>query len=219
MIKLKFAGRIGQKKIVSLGPKGTKCYFFWGFLLLILSLSTSRLYAQKKMEREYGIKASAAPERARAFAHKTYAETKVKWYREESLNGFTIEAKLKWEGKRHSIEFDTLGKLQDIEITIQYQRLNDVIKSEVDSYLSNTFHSYRIDKAQLQLTGNESSLQAAILNKTNNSSMVHEKYELVVEGKRKGDKIKTFYEILIDEHGKVVHQLKIVERRVNHLIF
>lgn len=219
MIKLKFAGRIDQKKIVSLGPKGTKCYLFLGLLLLILSLSTSRLYAQKKMEREYGIKASAAPERARAFVHKTYMRTKVKWYREESLNGFTIEAKLKWEGKKHSIEFDTLGKLQDIEITVQYQMLNDVIKREVDNYLSNTFQTYKINKTQLQLTGNESALQAAILNKTNNSSMVHEKYELVVEGKRKGDKIKTFYEILIDEHGKVVHQLKIVERRVNHLIF
>lgn len=219
MIKRKFAGRIVQRKIVSLSPKGTKSYLFCGFLLLILSLSTARLYAQNKMEREYGIKASAAPERARAFVNKTYVGTKVKWYREENLNGFTIEAKLKWKDKRHSIEFDTLGKLQDIEITVQYQMLNDIIKKEVDIYLSNTFQSYRIDKAQLQLTGNESALQAAILNKTNNSSMVHEKYELVVEGRRKGDKIKTFYEILVDEHGKVVHQLKIVERRVNHLIF
>lgn len=196
-----------------------KLYLPLYFVLLIVCFSNNEVYAQEKMEKEYGIKESIVPQKAHAFVHATYAGAKIKWYKEENLNGFTIEAKLKWEGKRHSVEFDTLGKLQDIEITVGYQTLNDTIRNEIDKYLSNTFRSFKINKTQLQLMGSDAALQAWILNGVKDSIMVRKKYELVIEGKRNGDKIKRFYELLIDDDGNVIHQLKIIERRVNHLIF
>ena len=72
--------------------------------LPILSLSA---LAQDKVEREYKINLDAVPEKAKEFVYESGVlppKVRVNWYREESADEESIEAKFKHQGQRRSEE-------------------------------------------------------------------------------------------------------------------
>lgn len=189
------------------------------FFLLFL-LFYQETMGQEKLEREYRISVNNVPEKAKDFVENTYPNAKVKWYKEESFSGFSVEAKMKWKGQLHSVEFDTLGNLQDIEIGIDFNDISSAVQEQVHIYLKANFQHYKINKTQLQLKGSAAQLQRII---TNENRAQLEKfavnYELVVRGRHHDDSIVHFYELLVNRKGAVINRSKIVERAVNHLIF
>ncbi|MEL6254700.1 MAG: hypothetical protein AAFR87_22000, partial [Bacteroidota bacterium] len=86
--------------------------------ILVLGLLVRGNYAQAqiKYEREYKLKPTEIPMPAKIFVDSCKFSTQITWYKEESQDGKSIEAKLKHKGKKYSIEFDTVGLLQDMEI-------------------------------------------------------------------------------------------------------
>ncbi|WP_134090477.1 hypothetical protein [Olivibacter sp. XZL3] len=188
------------------------------FLLFCLPYVETK--GQEKLEREYRISVDKVPEKAKDFVKNTYSNTKVKWYKEESFSGFSVEAKMKWKGQLHSVEFDTLGNLQDVEVAIDFNDISKANQERVHAYLKANFQHYKISKTQLQLKGPPAQLQRII---TNENQAQLEKfainYELVVKGRHHEDNIVHFYELLVDRKGAVINRSKIVERAVNHLIF
>ena len=147
--------------------------------LLFFVLSCNSILAQKKYEREFGIKEKDVPEKAVIFINNMSFDKTVKWYREEGLTGESIEAKTTYKKNKFSIEFDTLGNVEDIEIMTSWSMLEDNTKSSICSRLSSDFKKFKLQKIQLHYTGSSSDLQSFFTSKNG----LTKKYEIVVEGK------------------------------------
>jgi hypothetical protein len=97
---------------------------FQVYIFLILStLFPLLLSGQIKMEREYRIRKDTIAENACIFINQSgflEEKTRVKWYREESKDGNSYEAKFKQNGREFSIEFNMKGELEDADAKHQY---------------------------------------------------------------------------------------------------
>ncbi|MCF0051806.1 hypothetical protein LXM25_17195 [Dyadobacter sp. LJ53] len=183
---------------------------------LIAWLLWTPCLAQKKYEREYSIKPDAVPQKAMEFVTSVFKKPKIHWYREESLTGKTIEAKLKSSGKRFSIEFDEAGNIQDVEILSGISKMNAKGRTNLEDTLSKVFSRYKIDKTQIHWSGSAQALKES-LNQDRAVNDVLIRYELIVKGYR--DKIETYFEVLAESDGTIVRISEIVQRNTDNLMY
>ena len=191
-------------------------YFLHSFFYIVLSVLCNPCLAQKKYEREYSIKPNAVPERALGFVSSVFKNAKVHWYREESLTGKSIEAKLKDSGKRYSIEFDETGRIQDVELLSKASQISPKGRVTLWENLKKEFSKYKIVKTQLHWNGSESDLKQALLTSTVSPGIVN-RYELVLRATR-GTKT-GYFEILCETNGAIVNISEIVQRNADNLIY
>ncbi len=144
-----------------------KVKFF--FLILITAVHCSNnLGAQEKYEKESRIREKYVPTKALQFIDSSDLKSRIRWYLEEGLNRKSIEAKFKHEKVRYSVEFDTLGNVEDIEIEIPWEDLNSQLKDSISLHLKKDCLKHKIVKVQIQYSGSESELLAKL--KTNHNS-------------------------------------------------
>ncbi|MDT0555141.1 hypothetical protein [Patiriisocius hiemis] len=182
------------------------------FLIMILFIQSS--FSQEKFEREYRLKLEEVPQSAREFVEQFNFNKKVKWYKEESDKGNSIEAKTKFKGDRYSIEFETNGVLQDLEITTHIDNLTSRAKSAVLKKFLEDFDKFRIVKIQHQYIG-ETSVLLEFFNNKSKRKEVTENYEIVVRGKK--DKVYRKYEYLFSASGKFLSKKRIILRNTDNL--
>ncbi|MEO1049263.1 MAG: hypothetical protein AAFX87_01465 [Bacteroidota bacterium] len=185
-------------------------------VILLILLSSLALQAQTKFESEYRIKASKAPAKAVAFVQSLNPTKSIKWYKEESQNGLSIEAKTKISGRLHSVEFDTLGALQDLEIQIDLEEIVESSRRLINSQLSVFFNSHSIKKVQIQYVGDPIAIRELITSGTIGDAY-QTSYELVIKGADQSGV--HFYEITFDDNGELVSKLKVASRNFDHLEF
>lgn len=187
--------------------------YFPAILLLFVSFMA---IGQDKVEKESRIKSSEVPRLAIDFIYKTYNDSvKVKWYLEESENGKSYEAKLKWNENRHSIEFNLEGHIEDIEINAKAESLPQNVLETVEEELTANFEKFKIRKIQIQYSGTSSQLSNAIKNLEYKN--VLKKFEIVFEAKDENQL--GLWEGLFDENGKIVSKRRIIEKPSNNLDF
>lgn len=179
------------------------------FLFLFISSSIS---GQSKFEKEFRIKESIVPIKALNFISEIEQRRKVKWYREESLDGKSIEAKFNIGKTKYSIEFDTLGQIEDIEESIKLTNLDTNLNRAINNQLAYDFKKYKVIKSQRQLTGDEQQLIKCLKDK--NIQLISG-YEIVLKG-RKG-KLVNLYEYFFNESGKIESKRKIIVKSSVHL--
>jgi hypothetical protein len=122
--------------------------------LLVLVLGGLQSFAQNKIEREVGIKEKRVPSVARAWMKDVFEEIKKpKWYEEFSEVGRSFEAKFRWQDRFYSVEFDSLGNLQDVEIEIKWSDLSNEIDKNITDYFENSLKSFKLEKIQIQYSG------------------------------------------------------------------
>jgi hypothetical protein len=108
-------------------------------VLLLLFCTGSLAFSQLKYEREYRISKEEVPEEALAYIQKIGFDKKVKWYREEGLKSWSIEAKTRDNGQLYSIEFDSLGRIEDVEIKIKWKEVHEEGKKAIEEVLRKDF--------------------------------------------------------------------------------
>ncbi len=172
------------------------------------------LFAQVKYEREYRLKPDQVPLAARTFLTACQFEAKIKWYGEESASGTSVEAKVKHGQKRYSIEFDTLGQIQDVEVEQEWEGLPPATQTTIQQILSQQFERHKLGKVQLQWTGTDSVLQALIRGESPDLPYTT-KYEIILRGK--DNEGVHGYEYLFDEQGELEHRARIVFRNTDNL--
>jgi len=146
---------------------------------------------------------------------KTFPFTKkIKWYSETNGTDLSIEAKTKWNGCKYSIEFDTLGQLQDIEVTLNVKDLNLTLRDSISHYFRHSFASYSLCKIQRQYSGNPELIKTQVLNNTSNESTII-RYEIVA--KVQTDKVKQLKEFLFDQNGVLLQTKVIPYRNIDNL--
>lgn len=183
-------------------------------LLLALLAAAPAAFSQVKYEREIRIRPRAVPAQARAFADSALGGQKLRWYQEINLDFFSYEAKLKKEGRHFSIEFDTAGRVQDVEFEIDFSTLDAVLRQKIDSTLARLFTSHKITKTQLQWTGPAPALHD-LLRSGATEKPYTERVEIVFKCREAGKP--KLYEALFDAAGKLLSKLEIVPRNTDNL--
>ena len=184
------------------------------FLLLLLLLGLFTANGQIKLEREYRLPMESVPLSAREYVDAFAFSSKVKWYYEENLLGNSIEAKVKENKKRYSIEFDTLGNLQDIEVEAKWNQLPDKAKVQIVEELTRKFTKHKIDKLQFQYSGHKEVLLALIQHGIT-SDRYTTKYEIVVNAKTAGER--RLYEITFNAAGVLEQLSEIIFKNTDNL--
>lgn len=183
--------------------------FFIGFFYLAVSVS-----AQKKYEREYRMNVNKVPEKAREYVNELDLGARVRWYFEENEDDDAIEAKVISQGKDYSIEFDTEGNLEDIEIEIAWSEIPEETRKAIQENLSEMYSRHKIKKIQIHYEGDPEALKT-LVNDGETDEVHTTQYEIVVEGK-KGLWVK-LYEKNYSLEGRLNHTREIVLRNTDNL--
>ncbi|MGO3706610.1 MAG: hypothetical protein ACTJGD_02555 [Mesonia hippocampi] len=181
-------------------------------LLLLFSLSLSTIAQEVKLEKEERIHIEQMPEKARLFlSQKSLTENKTKrFYREIDGDKKSYEAKLKIHRKTYSIEFNTLGELEDIEIAIKEREVPKEVLKNIKNQLSERCDRYKIERIQAQYVNTSSTNQQEVLEqalKKNNFSKVN--YEIIIKLKTNEETMRC--EVLFDSLGNYKYHRKIID--------
>ncbi|SHI61978.1 hypothetical protein [Aquimarina spongiae] len=182
------------------------------FCLIIYTSS----YAQVKFEKEYRIKEDQVPSQAVTFIKKAFNEVKIKWYKEESHEGKTIEAKTVVDGIKHSIEFDTLGTPLDVERTVKLSSLSSTLQEDIKTTLEQQFVKYKIIKIQTQWKAADETL-IQLLRKEKTTHPYAQNYEIVLKGMV--ERSYQRFEVLLNEKAELLKILTIQQRNTDNLDF
>lgn len=186
---------------------------------IIIALGFSLLFqfttqAQHKYEREFRIKSETIPQSAKDFIDSISADSKIKWYKEISLNDITLEAKFKYNKKKYSVEFDTLGKLQDVEFVIRKKEINSEVYNKIKYKLDSIYQKWKFQKIQIHYSGKSRDIVKSI-RKNEPTNTIKIFYEIVLKGKNLEDT--QLYEITFNEQGELQNILQIIQDKADHL--
>ncbi len=185
------------------------------YLILLIGFTYSNnLFAQDKFEKESRIKRSYVPSKALSFMDSLNFKSKIKWYKEEGLIRKSIEAKFKHIRSKYSIEFDTLGNIEDVEIQVNWKEIESNIRESVSAQFKLDCSKHKIVKVQKQYTGSENEL--FLLQKTGiYSEQIKIRYEIIVRCKQQ--KEINLFEYLFNDKAILVNKSKIVFKNSSHL--
>jgi len=186
-------------------------------LLLLFFVTTG--WAQNKYEREFRIKKSQFPENAYAYlTNELENASRIRYYKEIDSNKVSFEVKFKKDRLFYSIEFDSAGELEDVEILIKEVDIPKSSFEAIDAYLEKNFSKYRIRKIQQQYS------RVAFGSITNTlkkafQNLIDPKinYELIVGGKTDGNY--QDYEILFDAEGNFISLRKSLPANYDHVLY
>jgi len=125
------------------------------FFIFILIFVPQLLFSQIKYEKESRIKRNDVPAKALNFIDTCFVAKNVYWVYETNLNNkHSIEAKTKHLGEKFSIEFDTLGNIQDVELDIEFVGIPEKQRLEIIKNIEKEFSKYKFKEIQIQWLGN-----------------------------------------------------------------
>lgn len=183
-------------------------------ILIICCIACVQLaLAQVKYEREYRLEVENVPKPAQAFIAALQFSKKIKWYREEHLQGESVEAKTKHAKQKYSIEFSADGQIEDIEIEIPWKNVPLATQQSIMTHLDATYDKTKMSKVQIQYVGTADALIAAVLEDT--FTAVETNYEIVLKAKQ--DRTTNMMEYLFSTSGEVMRQARIILKNTDNL--
>lgn len=186
-----------------------------GKLLIVICFSLNS-YSQVKFEQEKRIRIKNVPEQALQFISRLPFDKKIKWYKEISQDGITIEAKSCYNKHKYSIEFTEKGEIIDIEKKENFKNLNDSIKKKIRFELDTIFDKYFIKKTQYQYKSIKNNL-TPIFEESDKTIALSSNYELIIRGKKEA--VYKTYEITFNHKGNILKTLTVTQRSSDNIEF
>ncbi len=185
-------------------------------LFLLIFLASIGLKAQTKNEQETRINADDFPEKGLALLQYLPKKIKrLKYYKETDNDKNSFEAKLKFNKRKYSIEFDELGNLEDIEITVKPNKINRKILKTIESYFDNNFTKHRFLKIQKQFLKESSLSDLEVLKlAVDNLEETDTNYEIIVQVNTNSIKEFTF-----DKTGSVILIRTVESSSYDHVLY
>lgn len=154
---------------------------------LVFYFILSICFSQNKDEREERIKQSEFPEIAQTYFNFISHDAKyLKFYKETDGEKQSFEAKFKVDKLHYSVEFDTIGNLEDIEIVIKKKYISKKTYKEISNYFDSNFKKTRIIKIQKQyINYTNKSDKYFIQHIVENPNDKHTHFEIIAEIKTK----------------------------------
>ncbi len=171
--------------------------------------------AQQKYEKEFDLDRNDVPRLALNFIESVEIDSKVNWYYEENLKGNSVEAKFSHAGQKYSIEFDTTGTLQDIELEIALEEIAEETMLQMKESLNHEFDKSSIHRVQKQYAGTVKSFKAFL--NVDRSISYEMRYEAEVKGKK--NKRMRLFEVLFSSDGSIERIDEIIFRNNDYLEF
>lgn len=182
--------------------------------LILFSFPGINTFAQEKIEKESRIDLTVVPKNAQSFISDLALDNKIKWYLEQGINQTTIEAKFKHNGKKYSVEFDSIGNIEDIEVEISWKDLEAGVKESIKKQLDLNCLKHKINKIQTQYLGNAKNL-SFLFKQNSNTQKLETNYELIVRCNQENEV--NLFEYLFNHQGKLISTSKIIFRNSSHL--
>jgi hypothetical protein len=187
------------------------------FLLLMLIILFQTSFSQVKYEKESRIKRNKVPANALSFIDSCFVSKNVYWIYETNLNNkHSIEAKTKHLGEKFSIEFDTLGNIQDVELNIEFVQIPEKTRNEISKNIEKEFLKFKFKEIQIQWLGNHKAQFELIKTRKTNENYT-QNYEIVIVGNKNNKQ--AYFELLFNSEGTVLKEVEIIENNNDNLEF
>jgi len=134
---------------------------------------------QQKYEREVRIEQDSVPSKAIDYVAQLQFSSKIKWFKENGLKRTSFEAKTKSKGKKYSIEFNSDGILEDVEIIISKKKLPAEVYKNITQYLRKDLSKFKWGKIQIQYSGDPKAVQQKVVTGALSEGLII-RYELIV---------------------------------------
>lgn len=187
---------------------------------LLFALSLQLLQSQEvKYEREYRIRKSQFPEKARALMEPyTESARRIRYYREIDSNRSSYEMKFKLARLHYSVEFNPEGQLEDVEIRIKPVDLPNSSWQAIMTDLRTRFKKFKVRKIQQQYPREAFPDDATTLrNAFQNLILPQIRYELVVGARESTGYLD--YELLYDAEGSFLKLRKSLPPNYDHVLY
>jgi hypothetical protein len=186
-------------------------------LLFFFLLSSISVLGQEKVEREVRVKEYQVPLEARKWLTNAFEKiTKPKWYKEFSELGYSFEAKFKLKDRFHSVEFDSLGSVLDVEIEMEWEGLSDEVKANLTSHFEGTPRGFKLEKIQIQYSGLPGDLEDYFDEEETHGVLIQ--FEIEYQAEDQSEVIR-LWEGTFSSDGKFLAQRRIVVREIFNLSF
>ncbi|WP_298954683.1 hypothetical protein [uncultured Nonlabens sp.] len=175
----------------------------------------TKAQSTEKIEKEEKITLDLIPKSMeKAVVEIGYARKKVRYYRETDGEKVSYEAKLRYRGKKYSIEFNENGILEDVEIDTHKRKISKEALLNIESVLDTMARKYLIEKIQEQYLAKHKTTTQIKENISNNKI---DNYELIVAFKDK----RTIYrkEMLFDKKGNLISLRDVKRLEYDFLLF
>lgn len=175
----------------------------------------TKAQSTEKIEKEEKITLDLIPKSMeKAVVEIGYARKKVRYYRETDGEKVSYEAKLRYRGKKYSIEFNENGILEDVEIDTRKRKISKEALLNIESVLDTMARKYLIEKIQEQYLAKHKTTTQVKENISNNKI---DNYELIVAFKDK----RTIYrkEMLFDKKGNLISLRDVKRLEYDFLLF
>ena len=186
-------------------------------LCLLLFLIALPAMGQEKNEREKRITEEDFPQNAlAALKDALQEEVSIRYFLETDGDKQSYEAKFKWKKRSFSIEFDTTGVVQDVEIRISRKDVPEETVATVKRYLDENHDDWRIEKSQLHYSKIRNGKDLITRALHDHNTLIPD-YELIIATKDQG-KV-TNYEMLFSAKGELIQKRIVINRSHDFLRF
>jgi len=186
-------------------------------LLIIFFLSSISVLGQDKLEQEVRVKAQQVPLEARKWLKDAFESVrKPKWYKEFSELDYSFEAKFKLKGRFHSVEFDSLGNVLDVEIEIEWESLSEEVKANLTLYFEETLRRFKLEKIQIQYSGLPGDLEDFFDEEETEGVLIQ--FEIEYQAEDQSEVIR-IWEGTFSSDGKFLTHRRIIVRELFNLSF
>lgn len=178
------------------------------FLFGMLSISFGQ-----KQEIEKRVKPDVVPANAVNWIKKVKIKKKrLRWYFEATSGKKSYEAKFLHDKRLYSVEFDTLGNIEDVEIFLKKRELDSKTTELIESTIDDRFLKFKIVKIQVQYVD-----AGDVLLRWMNGGQVNVNKQYEVEFEAKEDSVWRMYEGTFTAKGTLVNSREIIMRSTENL--
>ncbi|MGV6830641.1 MAG: hypothetical protein ACWA5P_03640 [bacterium] len=187
------------------------------FLIVFSTLNWS--YSQNKNEREFRIKEEALPTAIKETLSLFPKNTKrLKFYKEQDGEKESYEVKFKFQRQWYSVEFDTNGILEDVEVLQPKSFFKTNADSKILAYFKSKNSSFKFLRIQKQYVyDSNESLETFLIDVFNSQPNRASNFELIIL--EKSDNSSQLYEYVFDAKGKFISKRKVISSADEHILF
>lgn len=187
------------------------------FLIIVFCLLTPifSCFSQEKWEKESRLKEHDVPQAALLFFQDLPKNIRIKWFLEENQDRKSIEAKFKRNKQHYSVEFDSLGVFEDLEIEMKWDEIDPTTQIKIKEQLDSVCSKNKLVKIQTQFLDPKNQLKR-LIDFEKNLTLI-KNYEVVV--RCTNEKQTQLIEYLFSETGLILKSTKIVSKNSSHLEF
>ena len=190
------------------------------YLLLFLLLSVGFVgFSQTKQEREFRIEKSQLPEAVISFiANLPDNSKRLRFYKEVDGEKQSFEVKFRIKKSYYSTEFDTCGKIEDIEVLTKTRQIDKTVLNTIETYFENSFKKAKFLKVQKQFLPIENASPNDLLNSILKGELDNQAhFEIIAEITE--NSTRNLREFNFDQSGKLISSRVVAPSSYGHVLY